>query len=442
MESINTQVRKKIVIKAGGSILAREESFQSVAASIMSYLGTYDLIFVVVSAPTGITNMITTLLDCHDDSEREMIINRMINVLRSAGCDRKREDFIIGNIRTYSSLFNRTGNRRYSDLALIQGELFSSEQLASTLIENGSNNVKIIDPATFLHFKSGPNKELIFDEVKSKSSFQSIIKIIEDYRILIVPGFYGINGNGKIITIGRGGSDLTASLVSILTQADKLEFWKDVNGIYSMDPKHFNGSVKINEISTQNAALLDLLGSRILQEKSITSLLNYPVIPDVEVRAVTSRERGTKLGNKNSFDFLVSVLDNASVRIYLKKFNESDQLKLHNIWNSQHISIGHNLFMEIGREKFKRMKNAASTILSSRINSSIISLFIGDYMGRYSYSFFKRIKSSINQIIPNADIYYSQELNIIFIVGAHEMRENIINCIRVTIAEVQETWTG
>ena len=441
MENIRVQREKKLVIKAGGSILSHKASFESTANSIMSHLDTYDRIFAVVSAPNGITDMITRLLDSPDESERVMILNRIRENLLLTGCSRDQADSTLENIITYSSLFNRTGKPAYLDLALIQGELFSSMKLESVLRQNGSNSAGIMDPSRFLSFRRNSKNELELDQLKTESSFKSLLKSMESYRILIVPGFYGKNGKGRIITIGRGGSDLTASIMSILTHADKLEFWKDVNGIYSMDPRHYSGSVRIPEISMQNAALLDLLGSRILQERSITSLLNHNDLPGIEVKATASNDRGTILGNKNAFDFLISILDNASIRIYLKKFDSINPLKLQNISSSNHISVGHNLFMEISRGSFKRMNQTTSTVLSTKFHISLISIFIGDYLGRYSYSFFKRLKLSIGKNFPESDIYYSQELNIIFIPGSFEIKHGILNCIKETAQEVQESWT-
>jgi hypothetical protein len=77
MENIGVQRERKLVIKAGGSILSHGASFESTANSIMSHLDTYDRIFVVVSAPNGITDMITRLLDSPDESESVMILNRI-----------------------------------------------------------------------------------------------------------------------------------------------------------------------------------------------------------------------------------------------------------------------------------------------------------------------------------------------------------------------------
>lgn len=441
MESINVQKERKIVVKAGGSILSHRESFINTAISLKSLLSKYERIFVVVSAPNGITDMISKLLEFHDETEMSMIIKRISETIEASGCSKEQTASTIRNIITYSSLFKKTGKIYYQDLALIQGELFSSKNLESVLTEDGTDDIGIMDPSQFLYFRRNARGEWEFDGIKAEYSFKRALKFMEEFKIIIVPGFYGVNGKGKIITIGRGGSDLTASLLSILSGADKLEFWKDVNGIYSMDPRKYTTGVRIAEISMQNAALLDLLGSRILQEQSISSLMNCNDLPEIEVKSAGSSFKGTVLRSRNTFDFLLTTLDNANVRIYLKKFNQTDPLKLHSISSSHHISIGHNLFMEISKGKFKRMKSADSTILLTKFNNSIISIFIGDYLGRYSYSFFKRLKIAVVKNFPDSQIYYSQELNIIFIPGPAEFKEGILSCIRETAQEVIESWT-
>lgn len=88
-------------------------------------------------------------------------------------------------------------------------------------------------------------------------------------KIYVVQGFIGATKNNTRTTLGLEGSDFTASIVACILNAEKTVIWKDVEGIYTADPKEFANPVKLKEISYKEAVELAYYGAKVLHPKTI-----------------------------------------------------------------------------------------------------------------------------------------------------------------------------
>lgn len=100
---------------------------------------------------------------------------------------------------------------------------------------------------------------------------------LENGNIVIVAGFQGINSNGNVATLGRGGSDATAVALAGAMHADICEIFTDVEGVYSADPRYVHNAVKMKEIT--NAEMLEMarLGAEVMQPRSVEIGLQYHI---------------------------------------------------------------------------------------------------------------------------------------------------------------------
>ncbi|GMI16944.1 hypothetical protein TrLO_g9808 [Triparma laevis f. longispina] len=100
------------------------------------------------------------------------------------------------------------------------------------------------------------------------SAPETIRKIFADKidpgTVAIVTGFIAHDPNGKITTLGRGGSDLTATTIGAACELDEIQVWKDVDGIMSCDPRMVPGAVPISSVSFEEAAELAYFGAKVL----------------------------------------------------------------------------------------------------------------------------------------------------------------------------------
>ena len=154
------------------------------------------------------------------------------------------------------------------------GEILSSSIVTSYLENNGLNvQFKDTRQLLFTHQVEGKN---IIDKQKSKPIVKSFFK--ENIKeCTIVPGFIASNHEGQTTTIGRGGSDFTASLLASFLEVDFLEIWTDVSGIYTANPKLVSGALPIRSLSYHEAMELSHFGAKVIYPPTIQPLVEKKI---------------------------------------------------------------------------------------------------------------------------------------------------------------------
>lgn len=118
-----------------------------------------------------------------------------------------------------------------------------------------------------------------------------IFRELEKGRIVAVAGFQGLDGEGNITTLGRGGSDTTAVALAAALKADVCEIFTDVNGVYTTDPNVCPRARKLASISYDEMLEMASLGAKVLEIRSVEFAKKFNV--PIHVRSTFSRERGT-----------------------------------------------------------------------------------------------------------------------------------------------------
>jgi aspartate kinase len=118
-----------------------------------------------------------------------------------------------------------------------------------------------------------------------------ILKDLSAGRVVIVAGFQGIDEEGQITTLGRGGSDLTAIALAAALKADLCEIFTDVDGVYTADPRVVKMARKLPEISYDEMLELASSGSKVMQSRSVEFAKKYGVV--FEVRSSFNHNPGT-----------------------------------------------------------------------------------------------------------------------------------------------------
>ncbi|RYD83662.1 MAG: aspartate kinase, partial [Sphingobacteriales bacterium] len=102
---------------------------------------------------------------------------------------------------------------------------------------------------------------------------QQLSKIIED-KVILTQGFIASAQDGTFTTLGREGSDYSASIFSAALNAEELVIWKDVDGILNADPHRFSGTIKFDTLSYQDAVEMTYYGASVLHPKTIKPVEN------------------------------------------------------------------------------------------------------------------------------------------------------------------------
>lgn len=137
---------------------------------------------------------------------------------------------------------------------------------------------------------------VLTDNAHAKARIRSIddTKIRHDLKagnIIIVAGFQGVDDDGNITTLGRGGSDTSAVAVAAALKADVCEIFTDVDGVYTTDPRIVENASKINKISYDEMLEMASLGAKVLQIRSVEFAKKYGVV--IHVRSSFNDNPGT-----------------------------------------------------------------------------------------------------------------------------------------------------
>ena len=175
---------------------------------------------------------------------------------------------------------------REMDMLLAIGE---QETIALTAMALHALNIPAV---SYTGAQAGIFTDQVFTKAKIKKiNPQPILKDLQDGKVVIVAGFQGINDEGQITTLGRGGSDLTAIALAAACRADKCEIYTDVDGVYTADPRIVKNAKKIDEISYDEMLELASLGSKVMQSRSVEFAKQYGVV--FEVRSSFNHNPGT-----------------------------------------------------------------------------------------------------------------------------------------------------
>jgi len=181
---------------------------------------------------------------------------------------------------------NTNASKREMDMLLSTGEQQSVALMAMAIQKLGY-------PAISLNaFQCDIYSTSTYSNAHIKNiSTERICEELEKNNIVIITGFQGVNRNGDITTLGRGGSDTSAVALAAKLNADLCEIYTDVDGVYTSDPRIVKNARKLSEISYDEMLELASLGAKVLHNRSVELAKKYNV--NLVVRSSLTREEGT-----------------------------------------------------------------------------------------------------------------------------------------------------
>lgn len=221
---------------------------------------------------------------------------KMLNIANRVLRDRKPGDKIVivvsamgdstDDLLDLAAKVSDVNYARERDMLLSTGEQVSIALMAMTFKKLGVPAISLTGPQAGIVAGGGYGKATI-DDVKPDRVF----KELEAGNIVIVAGFQGMMPNGDISTLGRGGSDATAVALAGAMHADMCEIFTDVDGVYSADPRHVTGTIKMKEITNTEMLEMARLGAGVMQPRSVELGMKYHI--PIHVRSTFTDEEGT-----------------------------------------------------------------------------------------------------------------------------------------------------
>ena len=288
------------VLKFGGTSVGTPERIRGVKKIIESQ-GSPCLI--VVSAFQGITDDLKHLseLASNRNDEYEILLEKVIDKhieFAKQLIVKNKVNNVIEDIKHISDDLRETLNgiyllRELSKHSLDQ-TLGTGEILSSLIISNIIDDCQLIDARNFIKTDSNFG----FANVDFDKSFSLIAKSLTGTRKrIIVPGFIASNARGETTTLGRGGSDYTASIFAAALNADVLEIWTDVDGFMTADPKKVERAYAIENLTYSEAIELSHFGARVIYTPTLRPVYKKN-IPIIVLNTFNPGSRGTIISNK------------------------------------------------------------------------------------------------------------------------------------------------
>ncbi len=249
-----------IVLKFGGTSVATTDLIKSAASIVKKEYDAGNNLAVVVSAMAGTTNSLINYvkeIDSSIDIEYDVVVS-------------------------------------------------SGEQVTSGLMSMALNKIGV-PSRSWLGWQlpiltSGPHRNSLIEKI-------NVDKIIEDFnekKVAVLAGFQGLSAEGRITTIGRGGSDNTAVFLASALNADRCDIYTDVDGVYTSDPKITPKVKKLNKVSYEEMIEMASQGARVLQTASVESAMSKNV--SVQVRSTFKpNEKGTEISIDGEAEILRAV---------------------------------------------------------------------------------------------------------------------------------------
>ncbi|MBZ7938254.1 aspartate kinase [Campylobacter sp. W0014] len=363
-----------IVQKYGGTSVGSLERIEAVANRVIESVKQGHQLVVVVSAMSGVTN---TLIE-------------------------------------QAQYFSPNPNGKDMDMLLSSGERVTSALLSIALNEKGFSAI------SFSGRKAGIITDSVFNKARiSYIDSRAIKEALNEGKIVVIAGFQGVDEEGNVTTLGRGGSDLSAVAVAGALNADLCEIYTDVDGVYTTDPRIEPKAKKLDKISYEEMLELASLGAKVLQNRSVELAKKLNV--NLVTRSSFNNNQGTNITKEDEMEkALVSgiALDKNQARVTLRNVEDKPGIaaEIFSVLADENINVdmiiqnvgvdgATNLGFTVPQNELELAKNAMKKILhadtivesdSAVVKVSIVGVGMKSHSGVASRAFKALADENIN----------------------------------------------
>ena len=247
----------RIVMKFGGTSVGSIERIKHVAEIIKAEVDSKNQIVVVLSAMAGETD-------------------KLVNLTKELSKEFYPPDY---------------------DVVISSGEQVSVGALSGLLNSKGIKSQSLLGWQVPI-VTSNDHKSSRIEAISSKG----IVSLLEEDSVVIIPGFQGISPEGKITTLGRGGSDTSAVAIAAAIDADFCDIYTDVDGVYTTDPNKVPNAKRLDKISYEEMLEMASLGAKVLQTRSVETAMNNDVVLRVlsSFSQIGDEKKGTLVCSEDS----------------------------------------------------------------------------------------------------------------------------------------------
>ena len=278
-----------VVHKFGGAALADDAAITNVA-ELLSSDTTGGRRVIVTSALQGVTDQLLSAIDHatrdEGDDARSIVrtvCERHLHVARGVTGDEsspESRDSLLTRITAACEEMDdqldalakgRLAAGPLSDAILAHGERLAARIMCAALERRGITCI-VVD-ATRLIMTDGRHGNAAPDLARTDEAARTIVESsFERHDVVVIPGFIGAGHEGAVVTLGRGGSDLSAAVLARALDAREVVLWKDVPGLMSADPRIVPGARVVQMLDAREASELAYYGAKVLHPRTLLPL--------------------------------------------------------------------------------------------------------------------------------------------------------------------------
>lgn len=278
-------------MKFGGTSVGSPEAIEQVATLIEAELAAGEQVAVVVSAMSGVTDMLLRSVKSATNEDKweysslsgkirdkhEEVINELIAPEHRENIVREINELLDDHIRLCEAIHTlKEATPRIIDSIVSFGERLSSRVIAAVLQSRGVNSQQY-DSTQFLvtndsYQHADPHWSLTEERIN-----KNLKPIIESGITPIITGFIGATPSGTITTLGRGGSDFSAAIFAAYLDSSELIIWTDVDGVMTTDPRVDKRAKVVPYVSYVEVGELAYYGAKVLHPKTVQPIINRDI---------------------------------------------------------------------------------------------------------------------------------------------------------------------
>lgn len=309
------------VFKFGGASVKDAKSVVNVVEIIRIYK--QDSLLVVISAMGKTTNALELVVDAIWNQQKP-VFDQQISDIKSFHFSILEQLFPSKSHPVYEKItrvfdelalrFNKKTSDNYHceyDQVVSLGEVLSTLIVESYFQETNIQS-KWVDARRIVRTNSNFRDAEVDWKCTEELIQNQVVPLFEKYQVVVTQGFIGHTPELLTTTLGREGSDFTAGIFAYCMNAENVTIWKDVPGMLNADPKYFNDTVKLDQISFKEAIELAYYGASIIHPKTLKPLQNKtislfvksfvnPALEGTEIQQSTTQDK-----NVASFIFKVN----------------------------------------------------------------------------------------------------------------------------------------
>ncbi len=403
-----------LVMKFGGTSVSSRKSIEVICNLVGTNLHKKPV--VVVSALSKVTDSLVAI--CTKDNFSEAVFDNIYSKHESMAAEflggRDLESVLeyikqcLNDVKNKLTKFFGNGNSLVP-LALKDEIVFCGEKMSSFLIAAVINHKTKIDTRQVLSSTCiTTNKKFGSADYLAASTKKNtrlvILPLIKQNIVPVVTGFVGATKGGEITTLGRGGSDYSASILGFALEASEIQIWTDVDGVYSTDPRVIKTAKLLPLLAYEEASELANLGAKVLHPRTIKPAV-FAKIPVKVLNTFNPNGTGTTI---------VDFVDEKKRRV--KAITTKNSVPLITIKSNE---------MLFGKGFLKKVFD-----IFARFNISISLISVSEVSISITLDNKENINDALKQINKIGMVTYNEDYGSLSLVGGHIMdTPNLMNDI-------------